>query len=432
MLLIPTQDIKVSSDRQRKEFDKRSVEELAESISSKGLMHPIVLRADGQTLVAGERRLRAVQLLWEREQNFSCNGEPVPENCIPALQLGTLDEYSIEEAELEENIKREDLTWQERAAAEARLHKLFSMKAADKGISQTVRATADELFEGKATKADETRISTSVYLAEHLDDPDVAKAKSIRDAEKIVRRKLEQEILNALATHYSTDEKQSSRHDLYHGDCMDVFPTLASGSIDVVCSDPIYGISADGFGEQSSGHTYDDSPKTWERIMPKIAEQLFRVTKPLAHCYLFCDPTRFGDLAEYMLAAGWDVWKTPLIWYKGNKGTLPRPDHGPRRTYETILYAIKGGKTVLQTGKHDVLPIPQESVTEHGAKKPTAVYHDLIARSVAPGDVVLDFMGGTGSIIPAAHSLRCKAVYIELDQDSYNRAVVRTKELPNV
>ena len=56
-------------DRQRKAFDEDTLEELALSIQTKGLLHPVVLmsrksKSKPFILVAGERRLRAMNLLY--------------------------------------------------------------------------------------------------------------------------------------------------------------------------------------------------------------------------------------------------------------------------------------------------------------------------------------------------------------------------------
>src|SRR5262245_15694129 len=82
--------------RQRKQVN--GIEILADSINRLGLIHPIVVTRDG-TLVAGERRLAACkQLGWG---NISCQ------------YVDELDELHLRAIELEENIKRTDLTWQE-------------------------------------------------------------------------------------------------------------------------------------------------------------------------------------------------------------------------------------------------------------------------------------------------------------------------------
>jgi ParB-like chromosome segregation protein Spo0J len=58
MQYIPIQDVIVPENRQRQKFNKKKLEELCDSIQKPiGLLHSIILRDDGTTLVCGERRL---------------------------------------------------------------------------------------------------------------------------------------------------------------------------------------------------------------------------------------------------------------------------------------------------------------------------------------------------------------------------------------
>lgn len=127
--------ITISPRRQRKEFSENELVELGESIVKNSLLHAPVLRETdaGLELVAGERRLRVMTDLHELGREFFYDNEQVPPGKIPYTTLGTLDPLDAWEAELEENIRRIDLTWQERAAATAELLELRKAQAADKG-----------------------------------------------------------------------------------------------------------------------------------------------------------------------------------------------------------------------------------------------------------------------------------------------------------
>ena len=123
------------------------------------------------------------------------------------------------------------------------------------------------------------------------------------------------------------------------------------------------------------------------------------------------------------ILAGWEVWPTPIIWNKLN-GMLPKPEHGPRRTYEMILFATKGGKKVTKVGP-DVLTHSLVSERDHGAQKPVSLYVDLLSRSVLPGNSVLDFFMGSGTIFPACNKLKLAATGMEINRDYYTLALSR-------
>ena len=87
----------IVADRLREEYG--DVSALAESIRAHGLLHPITVDQDNR-LIAGERRLRAMKQLGYTE--------------VEVRRWTLLDENERREIELEENIRRKDLTPYER------------------------------------------------------------------------------------------------------------------------------------------------------------------------------------------------------------------------------------------------------------------------------------------------------------------------------
>lgn len=88
--------IKPNPEQPRVQFDEEALDELAESIRERGVLQPILLRpaGDDYTIIAGERRWRAAQ----RARLHS----------IPAI-VREIDESTMAELALIENIQREDL-----------------------------------------------------------------------------------------------------------------------------------------------------------------------------------------------------------------------------------------------------------------------------------------------------------------------------------
>lgn len=418
----PISEVKIEN-RQRREFNEDKIAELATSIRQKGLLHPIVLRDDEATLVAGERRLRAISLLGELDISITCDGQAIPQNHTPFITVSSLTEDDLVEAELEENILREDLTWKEEADAIARLHQLRKRQNED----QTYTATAQEIAGDEVNNNVKTKVRDSLIIQQHLDDPEVAKAKSSKEALKIINRKSQSELTKQLAEQFNIDD---TPHIFHNGDFRDFSHLMETSSVDVILTDPPYGIGADNFGDQAgAAHEYEDSFEYFAKIMEAFANEASRVTKDKAHAYIFCDPRTFGHIFGLMQSRGWYVWPTPIIWNKGN-GMLPRPDHGPRRTYEFIVYAIKGDKPVTAVYP-DVISIPGLQNPRFGAEKPWELYENLLRRSVYPGNLVWDPFAGAGPIFPAANNLNVRAFATELSPDKYNTAKLRLKEKAN-
>lgn len=428
MKIIPASSLVVPPNRQRREFDEKKLSDLTLSIQTKGLLHPPVVRQVGEEyhLVAGERRTRAILSCHAIDMGIVCNGEFVKAGLLPVTLLGELTPLALREAELEENTIRADLTWDEEVKAIAELAALRADQAVERGVAApTTTAIASEICGREARGGEISKVSDAVTLARHLSDPDVAKAKSTKEALKIVRQKAEQAHRTQLAAAFDAG---SSRHTLHNGDSLDWLKTLPSGAFDCILTDPPYGVGADTFGDMAStGHEYQDTLEYALKCYQAVAEEGLRITKENAHCYAFLDIRYFQDISLLFSLAGWTVWPKPLIWDKGN-GMLPVPDFGPRYTYEAILFATKGTKRVLKVGAPDVLRHPLVASPQHGAQKPVSLYEDLLGRSCYPGELVVDPFAGSGTIFPAANARKLTATGNELSANYYALALSRINE----
>ena len=100
----------------RKNFEEKEIKELSESIKNQGLIQPIIVRetsSDSYEIIAGERRWRACQLAGLHSVN-----------CV----VMSVDENSVFELALIENIQRENLNVVEEAKAYKNLIELNGMK----------------------------------------------------------------------------------------------------------------------------------------------------------------------------------------------------------------------------------------------------------------------------------------------------------------
>lgn len=451
MNIIPLSQINIPKNRQRQEFEPEALMNLVESIESIGLIHAPVLREtpEGLTLVAGERRLRAIEDLWALGIQLEYDGKQIPEGQIPYVTLGELSELEAEEAELDENLKRRDLTWQELAAAHERLHKLrqaqtVQMQRNPEGGCQpkeewTVADTAMEIT-GRSDGAYQDKVRRELIVAKNLEDPAIKSAKTVDEAFKILKQK--EVTANNIALAEEIGKTFSSDiHEVLNADCIAWMASYAErieigdidSEIDVILTDPPYGMNAQAFNDGSgkmSGieHHYNDSPEAWVELMTMWAKLSYQICKPQAHAYVFCDIEHFFELRDMMKLAGWYVFRTPLIHFKPNSGRVPLPEMGPRRQYEILLYAIKGKKPITHIYPDVISSVADEQLT-HGAQKPVALFKNLLQRSVIPGDTILDCFAGTGTVIPAAHAFKCKAIVLEQEQEYFALCVERIKQL---
>ena len=117
-IYLPIEKIVPNLKQPRKNFDKLKLEELAKSISSNGIIQPVIVRPKDMSyeLIAGERRWRAAQLSKIHS--------------IPAIVRDLSDEQAAEYA-IAENIQREDLSAIEEARSYKNLVEIFNYTQED-------------------------------------------------------------------------------------------------------------------------------------------------------------------------------------------------------------------------------------------------------------------------------------------------------------
>ena len=421
MNIISLDDLIIPNNRQRKKFDPGTLDMLVESIASKGLFHPIVcgrnllIGAHAITLVAGERRVRAVKILSQRGTPYMFDGQLMRPNTIPYVLLD-LDDVSMREAELEENIIRVDLAWPERVAALNELHELHTRMDPKQSVSSTARGIAEGGGGNVGTL--ENEIAQARIIAPHLDDPDVARAKSAAEASRIASKKIEREFLQLTAERAKASGTMASPHTLIVGRLQDKMPGLIPSKFKTVIADPPYGIDAGDFGDAAKlAHYYEDDRETALLLAKAIFSIGHHVAMKNSFIFMFCDVENFVSLRNLAEHAGWKPFRTPLMWSKGPSGHAPWNDRGFRRQYETLLYAIKGSP-ILAELHSDILEVPNLRDKDYAAQKPPALYELLLRLTCAPSDYVLDPCCGAGTIFTAATATHTIATGIEIDPDA--------------
>lgn len=448
--LVPLESITVPEDRQRKSFPEQEMQELADSIQAPhGLFTPLFVRPSKEKgkyiLVAGERRLRALSSI---EKPYTFGEETVSPGYAPVVVKNLPDDITAYEAELHENLIRLNLSWQEQAEAVAKLHRLKKEQDPRHTAGMTAMLLEDSSYEGDYASSTKYRqVNASLLVADHLNDPDVRAAKSLSAANKVISKKLEEDYLALLrkkkaetpkvdpqpkedtsvlddlfpsdSTPVSPVKKKPTTTKIgtfYHGDMREEIKKIEDGSIQVVLTDPPYGMGVDKFNDGGSGtigHTY--SEEGFEELHEILVKELDRICTKTAHVYIFCDIDYFVTLRDMMLATEqWRVRRTPLVWDKVNGGKLSDGiPAGYRRSYELILHATRGNRPCAEVSS-DVLKQVSVKGTIHGAQKPVALYKQLLKMSAVPGDKVFDAFAGSGTIFQAAKDLFLDPIGIEI------------------
>ena len=346
-------------DRARKDYG--DITALADSIKSKGIIHPIVID-EANNLIAGGRRLTAIiSLGWDE---------------APVTRRGELSELQLRELELEENLMRKDLTWQENASLIAEIHRLKALSDPE----WTQQSTASIIDKTKAF------VSQSLQLAEGLEKyPDLKEIKDVASARTQLRRRNEQEQRAIVA-------KASPSYDfIYNADALTILPKIKDETIDLILLDPPYGVNIqarEGRGTERTGswtwdtQSYDDSPEYAVSILEDILKEAQRILKPGAHCFIFfalsidldMDGVIRKTIGKYL-----NFQKLPLFWVK-NTHSNKDPYKRFGITYEGIYFAWKGTEPRdLVQASHAILAYPVDAREKaHPSEKPIELYRRLI------------------------------------------------------
>lgn len=435
MHLVPIDSVTIPPERQRREgIDSRAIEGLKRSILERGLIHAPIL-TDKHVLVAGHRRYLALRELHSDGLAFRHDGQLIPLGLLPFTRLLDASEVELLEVEYDENFHRLDLSWQERTQAYVRIHEL---KLAI-NPSQTLTQTAAEIVTAKsestgtpvtdkAIHTQQVQLSEMRAVAANLHNPVVANASSPRKAYVALldsqRRELERDLIRLAP--------QISPHTLILGDFTTISSTLPTSSFDAVICDPPYGINAHRDGSGALEHQYDDSPTNALNFYRHLFRSAFTLLKPLGTAFVFCDIEHFTTIRTIAEQQAFSTFRTPLVWHKGSEGYAPWGREGPKRTYELILYAVKGQRSLVLPLGPDVLSIPRSTSDPnrvHAAEKPADLLRFLVQRACRTGDRILDPCCGSGPIFTAASGLGIHVTGVELNPEYHTLAASRLARL---
>lgn len=222
---------------------------------------------------------------------------------------------------------------------------------------------------------------------------------------------------------------------IFNGNCIEILKELPSKSIDLVITDPPYGIDFHGRGKGAEKIANDKSFDNVAQLIQQVIPELVRLLKDDAEIYWFCS----GGSQKPLIAQVWlefiklkpqVVVKNLIIWDK----LYPGLGWDWRFQYETIfqLYKGKGIKSedhcrgnVISARK--VIP----KFGEHPTPKSPDIIEKLLLPKSKPGDVILDpFLGGgTTAAVAKKHGRHC--IGIELIDKYCEFAAERCRGIHN-
>jgi site-specific DNA-methyltransferase (adenine-specific) len=189
-------------------------------------------------------------------------------------------------------------------------------------------------------------------------------------------------------------------------DAVEWLRSLATGSVDLVITDPPYESLEKhrAVGTTTRLKHSKASSNDWFSIFPnarfpELFREIYRVLRKNRHLYLFCDPETAFVAKPLGEAAGFRFWK-PLVWDKKRIGM----GYHYRSRYEFILFFEKGKRKLHDLGVADIIECPRIH-NGYPTEKPVPVSEVLVRQSTEPGELVVDPFMGSGSVGAAATQL---------------------------
>jgi site-specific DNA-methyltransferase (adenine-specific) len=192
---------------------------------------------------------------------------------------------------------------------------------------------------------------------------------------------------------------------IYHADCRDVLPTLEAGSVDLVLTDPPYGI---GIADWDGRVPYELLPNLLEVGNGPV--YWFGAASQLGSDFgAFCQPPDrviiwhvTFSLSKAVAGGMYYSWHPIYAW------RLPKRHGGPSQ---------------------DVITLPQSGHDgwHHPGTKPLPLIRTLAA-TVPPDSLILDPFMGSGTTLRAALDLGRRAIGIEIDERYCEIAATRCSQ----
>lgn len=465
-------------EQRQRQSDLNITPEFVSSIKKK-VIHPIVLRKldDQIILVVGERRLTAMK---------TANINPIIENehfrffdNLPSLEAKII--------ELEENVKRDDLSWRDRTRSYSELHSLL----AQSNPNWTIPKTCDSINVSLVT------LNRYLVVAKHLDNPTIAHADGIIQAYGILQSIAERRAVVAVGNitnigreifapqgpqldphldpgpNYDENNENSpnSHTPSWSGNSPTMgtptpqsqpdptnnpnFPTpvdidsilnidfqswIASYSGDkftfIHCDFP-YDVQYQNYAHSVTSSREDYNHAGFFPLLETLLNNLDKIASYSSHLMIWFGMEFYQKTKSRLEEAGLFVHAHPFIWLKSdNAGIIPGRDNiYPRRIYETAFLCTRGRRPLVSS-KANAYSAPTPSSAIHSSQKSIPMLHHFFSMLIDETTTVLDPTVGSGSAIIAAEDMKAASVVgLEIDPDyakAANAAVNRARALRSI
>lgn len=434
--------------------DLGNIDEMCTSIRTFGLIQPIVLIYDETDeayenavhhtpmppppirLVAGGRRFAAIKRLGWKElihsKHFIWRDE----------RGGTLEiDLKMKAIEIEENVKRKELTWQERVLGEREL--LMVMQKIHGGVAKPGAPTRGEKYHGEVKGFGVNKlaamlgksagsVSQNIQLANAITKvPELARADTAESARRqittlgtiIQMQKAAPTVQAVNASGEAVEEKWR----LYEGNLEENIHKIMDETVDLVYSDLPFGVELSKMSKHDKGSVgYKDNRKTVLDDLPLFCRESFRILRQDRYLVFWFGFNYYSELLSALQVAGFKVNFVPFIWFKNSRST-ENPNQRYGNSYDPAIIAAKGSPSFIRPGMQNFFSFPQPTGVNklQIAQQPVELVTRFLQDMVVPKATVCDLTAGSGTTGVAAVKFGCKAIMFEREPEAY--AIIKAR-----
>ena len=217
---------------------------------------------------------------------------------------------------------------------------------------------------------------------------------------------------------------------IYLGDTLDLMKEIPDENIDLIITDPPYGMAYHGNRRQEKidqwgkvdkkfNHIKNDSGEEFENLLINYIKECHRIMKNDTAMYMFCSWHKVGffqqELEKYF------TLKNLIVWNKNNHtvGDL----YGSYAPKHELVWFVHKGRSLMRGKRYaDVIDCAKIYNPVHPTMKPIEMLQKFVTTSSDDNDLIFDGFMGSGSTAVAAANMSRRFIGAELDTDYHKIA----------
>lgn len=442
------------------------------SLRQYGQLQPIGVDHSNRIIFGGRRYFSLVAL----KECGELDKQGKPFTHIRIVRRECLNEMDLREMELEENLQRKEMTWQEKTMGILEIHQLKCKHSALQGTQWTNAMTSmivgvnrqrvDQVLPvARMMQSDvnsplwtcpDFNAATRMMLDLRAEAGKRLLARSLTaggSAAKGITLSANTQITpssaggllsglgtsahlapgalqipsldHASAGHQSmqVEKVRINLADIVHlGDCREHMRQCGEGVVDHIITDPPYGIDMsmlqqDGTGMDVSQTVNEHGVEENEKLLAEFIFLAYKCLRPKGFLVMFCDEMRFKWLYDLGIAAGFAVQRWSAVWCKAQAMNQAAGYNFTKATENAIIMRKQGAVLAAHQPLNwkMITKTAEDKLFDHPFAKPFELWKWMVEAVSQPGQEIWDTFAGS-------HSGPCAMIKLGRKVQSWERA----------